>query len=83
VQPPANIGRKLHGLGPGQQHAEIERVQEAVLGDPALLVDEDAMHQRDLAGRAAERQHADFRPDGQGLFERGRRLLGHGREGAS
>jgi len=30
VQPPADIGRKLHGFGAGQQHAEIERAQELV-----------------------------------------------------
>ncbi len=69
VQPPADIGGELHGLGPRQQHAEIQRMQEAVLGDPAPLLDEHAVHQRDLAGRSAEGQHADLRPDGEGLLE--------------
>ena len=49
VQPPADIGGELHGLGARQQHAEVERMQETVLGDPPPLVDEHAMHQRDLA----------------------------------
>jgi hypothetical protein len=29
-------------------------VQEALLPDPLLLVDDDAIHDRDLSGRAAE-----------------------------
>ena len=48
--------------GPGKQHAEIERVQERLLADPFALVDEHAMHERDLAGRAAEGQNADPAP---------------------
>ena len=32
------------------------------------------MHQRDLAGRAAEGQHADFRPDGERFVEVGAAL---------
>ena len=69
VQPPADIGRKLHGLWPRQQHAEVQPMQEAVLGDPPPLVDEHAVHQRDLPRRSAERQHPDLRPDGEGLLE--------------
>jgi len=38
---PADIGGKLLRLGSRQQHAVIERVQEPVFGDPALLVDQD------------------------------------------
>ena len=54
VQAPAEIGRELLRLRSGQQRAERERVQEAALVDPALLVDEDAVHDGDLAGRSAE-----------------------------
>ena len=54
VQQPADIGRELLRLRPRQQHAEIQRMQEARLVDPLLLVDQDAVHQRDLAGRPAE-----------------------------
>ena len=71
VQPPADIGGELHGLRPGQQHAEIERVQEALLADPFPLVDEHAVHQRDLAGGSAEGQDADLRPDGKRFTEGG------------
>ena len=53
---PADIGRKLLRLGAGEQHAEIQRMQKAALRDPFLIVDEHAMHQRDLSGGAAEAQ---------------------------
>ena len=55
--------------GPGQQHAEIERMQIALLVDPFPLVDQHAVHQRDLAGRAAEGEHADLRPNVERLAE--------------
>ena len=54
MQQPADIGRELLRLRPRQQHAEVERVQETLLLDPFLLVDHDAMHHGDLAGRPAE-----------------------------
>jgi hypothetical protein len=41
-------------LGPGQQRAVVERVKVTLLVDPALLLDKDAVHQRDLARRAAK-----------------------------
>jgi len=43
---------------------------EARLVDPFLLVDQDAVHQRDLARRAAEAQAADLQPDAQRLGKR-------------
>ena len=67
MQQPADVGRELLRLGPGQQHAVVERVQEARLADPALLVDEHAVHQRDLTGRAAEAEQADLRPGAERL----------------
>ena len=69
VQQPADIGRELLRLRPRQQHAEVERVQEARLVDPLLLVDHDAMHHGDLAGRAAEIDAADLEPDLEELAE--------------
>ena len=69
VQQPADVGRELLRLRPRQQHAEIERVQEARLVDPFLLVDHDAMHHRDLAGRPAEIDAADLEPDLEELAE--------------
>ena len=70
VQQPADVDRELLRLGAGQQHAVVERVQEAALADPALLLDEDAVHHRDLAGRPAEAQRGDARPDPHRLGER-------------
>ncbi len=34
-------------------------MQKALLADPFLFVDDDAVHHRDLSGRAAERQRGD------------------------
>ncbi len=69
VQPPADIGRELHRLGAGEKHAEIQCRQIARLVDPALLVDDDAMHERDLAGRAAKREKPDLGPHLQRFSE--------------
>ena len=62
VQQPADVGRELLRLRPGQQHAEVERMQEAPVAEPAPLLDEDAVHDRDLPGRAAEGQERDPEP---------------------
>jgi hypothetical protein len=56
---PADPGGHLLGLRPGQQVAEVEGVQELLVGQPAPLVDDLAVHQGDLAGRAAKAQTAD------------------------
>ena len=70
VQQPSDVDRELLRLRPRQQHAEVERVQEPRLADPPLLVDEDAVHDRDLPGRPAERQRRDPEPDPHRLGER-------------
>jgi hypothetical protein len=72
LQQPAHVGRELLCFGSRQQHAIVERVQETGFTDPALLVDEDAVHDRDLAGRATERQQADAHPGARGFGEGGR-----------
>ena len=69
VQQPADVGGELLRLRPGQQHAEVERVQVALLLDPLLLVDQDAVHERDLARRPAEAEAADLEPDAERLRE--------------
>ena len=66
---PADIDRQLMGLGSGQQHAVAQRVQEPRLADPFLFVDDDAVHHRDLPGRAAEAQGGDPQPDPEGVNE--------------
>ena len=43
-----------------QQRAIAQRVQVAILVDPLLLVDEDPMHQRDLARRPAKAEATDL-----------------------
>ena len=55
VQEPADVDGQLLRLGPGKEHAVVEGVQEPPFPDPAQLVDQRAVHDRDLAGRAAER----------------------------
>ena len=54
VQAPAQPDRELKRLGARQQDAEIERIQVGALVDPAPLLDEFAMHDRDLCDRPAE-----------------------------
>src|SRR3546814_13608353 len=51
----------------GQQHAIVERVEEPLLADPALLLDQDAMHHRYLARRSAEAEQRDPDPDAHRL----------------
>ena len=62
VHQPADVGSQLLRLGPRQQHAIVKRMQEPLFRDPALLLDQDAMHHRDLAGGAAEAQRRDPHP---------------------
>ena len=51
---PSRIGRQLHGLRAGQQHAEAERTEEPWLIEPPLLLHQNAVHERDLRRRTAE-----------------------------
>ena len=54
VQQPADVDGELLRLRARQQHAVVERVKESRLADPALLLDQDAVHHRDLPGGPAE-----------------------------
>ena len=62
VEQPAGVDGQLLRLGAGQQHAVVQRVQEPLLADPALLVDQLVLHHRDLAGRSAEGLQRDGEP---------------------
>ena len=62
VEQPAGVDRELLGLRTGQQHAVVEGVQETLLTDPALLVDQLVLHDRDLPGRAPEGLQGDREP---------------------
>ena len=63
VQQPADVGGELLRLGARQHHAVRERVQEAALADPAPLLDQRAMHDRDLAGGSAEADEPQLEPE--------------------
>jgi hypothetical protein len=54
VEQPADVDGQLLGLGPGQQGAVGQGVQEPALANPAPLVDQRALHDGDLTGRATE-----------------------------
>jgi hypothetical protein len=82
MQQPADVHRQLLRLRARQQHAVVERVQEARLADPAPLLDQFAMHQRDLPRRPAEAQPADPPPQAQGFGE-GHRVRRSGRRCAA
>ena len=74
VETPAEVGGELLGLRAGEEHAEVEGVEEVVVGDPASAFDEFAVHEGDLAGGAAEAETAEPEPPFEGGAERG-----HGR----
>jgi len=67
VEQPSDVGRELLCLGTGQQHAIVEGMEETALAHPPLLLDQDAVHDRDLAGRPSEALEGDQRPDPQSL----------------
>jgi hypothetical protein len=56
VHQPAHVYLKLMRLRSREQHAIAEQVQETRLADPLFFIDDDAVHDRDLSGRAAEAQ---------------------------
>ncbi len=69
VQPPADVGGDLLGLGTGQEHAEVERPQILLLGDPALLLDQLPVHDRDLPRRTPEVDETQPYPEPERLPE--------------
>ena len=81
VHQPADIHGQLLGLRARQQHAVVQGVQEPRFADPSLLLDEDAVHHRDLAGRTPEAQRGNAAPHTDGLTQgdpmrrRGREVL--------
>ena len=66
---PADIDRKLRGFRPRQQHAVVQRMQKSLLGNPASSFDQFGVHQRDLSGRSAKADAAQFDPVPEGFFE--------------
>src|SRR5262249_20748597 len=85
MEQPPDVDRELRRLRPGEQHAVVERVKEPLLANPAPPLDQLAMHDGDLTGRAAERDEAELEPEaerpGEGELARlgERRSRRHGR----
>ncbi len=67
VQPVADVRRELLSLRTGERHAEVQTAQECGLVDPAPPFDELVVHERDLAGRPAERDAAEAKPEPERL----------------
>src|SRR5687767_13900828 len=78
---PADVDGELLRRGAGQQHALLERVEEALLAQPAAALDQLAVHDGYLPGGAAERNPAELDPEAQSLREsdatRGPRVVSH------
>ncbi len=73
VHHPADIGGELLGLRSRQHHAVVERVEEALLRDPAFPFDEVLVHDRDLPGRTAEADEAELEPVAKSFAQADRR----------
>jgi len=71
VHQPADVGGQLLCFRTWQHHAVIQRVQKALLGNPAPLFDQFAVHQRNLPGRAAKADAAQLQPIRGGFSQRG------------
>jgi hypothetical protein len=69
VHQPADVDGELLRLGAGQEHAVVERVQEPFFGEPAAALDQLAVHDGDLARRAAETDEAELDPEAKRLGE--------------
>jgi hypothetical protein len=76
MQQPAYVGSQLLRLGTGQQHAVVERVQEAAFGDPAPPLHQLLVHDGDLAGGPAEADEAQLQPETKGVGKAN--YVGHG-----
>ena len=79
MQPPADVGGELLRLGAGEEHAEVQGAQELALRDPPLLLDQLAVHYRDLARGTPEVDEPELDPEPQRLPEPYRGLRAFGR----
>jgi len=59
---PADISRQLLGLRTGKHQGVVERMQEAVFGNPSALLHQFLMHHTHLSGRAAKADEAQLQP---------------------
>ena len=67
VHQPGDVDGELGRFRTRQQHAIVECMEEALLGNPAPFFDQFLMHHGDLAGWAAEADEAEFQPVGKRL----------------
>ena len=64
---PADVGGELGRFRSGQHHAVVERMQKALLADPAAALDQLAVHDGDLPGRPTEADEAELQPETEGF----------------
>ena len=77
---PAQIGGQLGGLRPRQQHAVVEGMQKATLGEPLAPLHQLAVQQSDLPRRPTEAHQPQLQPEAGGVGQ-GRGDIGHGGSG--
>jgi len=62
MEQPPDVDGQLVRFRTRQQHAVVEGMEESGLANPSLLLDEDAMHDRDLPCRATKAQQRNAYP---------------------
>lgn len=79
VQDPADVDRQLLCFRAGQKHGEVQRVKKALFRDPAPFLDQQPVHDRDLAGWPAKAVHGHQSSDAHRIPEQHGVLIGrHG-----
>jgi hypothetical protein len=81
MQQPPDVRRELLRFRTGQEHAVIQRVQKPRLADPASLLHQLRVHDRNLPGRPAEADQAELEPEAKRLGPGRLRLRFAGRSG--
>ena len=59
------------GFGAGEQQAEVESAKKGLVVQPAMAIDNHAMHDSDLRGWAPKAQEANLQPGREGCAKRG------------
>jgi len=67
VQLPTNADGELLRFRSRQQHAVTQRVKEMIGIDPAPLLNQFGMHDREMSGSASEADPAQFPPESERL----------------
>src|SRR5580698_5195141 len=75
MQLPTDIDRKLLCFRSGEDHAMAQRMEEASVADPPLLLDQLIMHDGDVSGCTAEADPPQLAPEMQRCLK-GRSLWG-------